>query len=83
MDFLPLPCRLCKDGKYTLKEFNELKAAEYLESIRRTLHPYETFANYCASAVCYCIANNEDPEQFYEMNEYTCPYKDECKFSKI
>ena len=83
MDFLPKRCRICENGKYTLKEFNKLKAAEYLESIGRTLHPYETFANYCTSAICYATANNEDPKQFYEMNEYTCAYKDECKFAKI
>ena len=58
MDFLPENCRVCKDGKYKLKEFNYKKAADYLQSIGRTLHTYELYYNYCISAVYYARENN-------------------------
>ena len=80
---LPEKCRVCKNGKYKLRELNQEKASAYLQKLGITMHFTQSFYKYCASACAYAIENNEDPEQFYEINEYTCRYKDECKFANI
>lgn len=83
MDFLPKQCRICENGKYTLIEFNQEKASEYLKSIGRTIQSYESHHAFYKSAIYYATENNENLERFYDKNEYTCPHKDDCKFAKI
>lgn len=83
MDFLPKYCRVCKNGKYKIEEFNYDRAKEYLESINIEREPRQTEHAYCLMAIYHAMKNKQDPKQFYDINEYTCAYKDECKFAKI
>lgn len=74
-EFREAHCKNCKDGIITEKEFDEGKAAEYLESINELNIPIGVSLQAHIHSAPYYAAKNGDKIDFWKEKSYPCVHK--------